>query len=441
VRYFNTTGPCVPDLHYMLPPERLLPGARALIEGGQYFVVQGPPRTGRTTALSALARDLTAGARHIALRLSPNEGPVARGGHGAAEQVLLSAIRRAAEDQRLPPEWMPPDPWPIAAPGRRILRGLRDWSVRCPRPLVLLLDFGASGMMWDGESSISLLRQLRDGFSDRPGAFPASIVLCGPDPADARRLGTPSGDDPSRLETAGPLGLWTKSVTVGNFTFGDVQALYRQHTEESGQQLTPEAVERAFGYTQGQPWLVNALAREVTGNEGVEPSVRITAGHVNAAKERLVRAVVSDFVSTTSTNSGTWVRRILESLVALTPAAGGDSAFDDDECVSLMRDLGVIAADDPLRIANPIYQEVIARILESIPEEAIIAGPPSLVLPDGRLDLPRLMDESTRATAPITLSTWRWSTRSGARGAPTRSRSASGNSTATCTSAAWTPAS
>ena len=34
VRYFNTAGPCLPELHYMLPPEPRLPEARALVERG-----------------------------------------------------------------------------------------------------------------------------------------------------------------------------------------------------------------------------------------------------------------------------------------------------------------------------------------------------------------------------------------------------------------------
>ena len=40
MRYFNTSGPCVPELHYMLPPEPL-PGAQDLIDEGLYFVIFG----------------------------------------------------------------------------------------------------------------------------------------------------------------------------------------------------------------------------------------------------------------------------------------------------------------------------------------------------------------------------------------------------------------
>ena len=79
VRYFNTEGPCVPGRHYMLPPEPRLPGARDLVEGGRYFIVHAPRQTGKTTTLSALAEDLTAGARHVALRFSCETGRGRRG--------------------------------------------------------------------------------------------------------------------------------------------------------------------------------------------------------------------------------------------------------------------------------------------------------------------------------------------------------------------------
>ena len=41
---FNTTGPCFPDEHYMLPALDRLPGVRELVAGGNYFVVHAPRR-------------------------------------------------------------------------------------------------------------------------------------------------------------------------------------------------------------------------------------------------------------------------------------------------------------------------------------------------------------------------------------------------------------
>ena len=58
MRKFNTTGPCFPDEHYMLPALDRLPGIRELVAGGNYFVVHAPRQTGKTTALQALVREI-----------------------------------------------------------------------------------------------------------------------------------------------------------------------------------------------------------------------------------------------------------------------------------------------------------------------------------------------------------------------------------------------
>ena len=58
MRKFNTTGPCFPDEHYMLPALDRLPGIRELVAGGNYFVIHAPRQTGKTTALKALVREI-----------------------------------------------------------------------------------------------------------------------------------------------------------------------------------------------------------------------------------------------------------------------------------------------------------------------------------------------------------------------------------------------
>jgi hypothetical protein len=97
VKYFNTAGPCSPELHYMLPPGPRLPEARRLIEQGQYFVIHAPRQSGKTTVLHALARDLSAVGDRVALVVSCGAATVTKDDYGAAEQVVLppSAQRRS----------------------------------------------------------------------------------------------------------------------------------------------------------------------------------------------------------------------------------------------------------------------------------------------------------------------------------------------------------
>jgi hypothetical protein len=53
----------------------------------------------------------------------------------------------------------------------------------------------------------------------------------------------------------------------------------------------------------------------------------------------------------------------------------------------------LIAPKAPLRIANPIYREVIVRVLTANVEFKVVADPSSFILSDGRLDFDLLLHE------------------------------------------------
>ena len=73
-KFFNTTGPCRADKHYMLDPLSRLGEIRSLIENESYFVVHAPRQTGKTTTLEVLATALTAEGKYTALRFSCETG-------------------------------------------------------------------------------------------------------------------------------------------------------------------------------------------------------------------------------------------------------------------------------------------------------------------------------------------------------------------------------
>jgi hypothetical protein len=387
VRYFNTAGPCVPERHYMLPPEDRLPEARPLIERGFYFVVHAPRQTGKTTTMTALARLLTAGGACVALRFSCERGEPWGEDIAAVELAVLDSIRQAAR-VLLPAEFRPPDPWPGASPGSRVYEGLMNWAVACPLPLALIFDEIDA---LQGESLKSVLRQLRDGFSYKAQAFPDSVVLCGM--RDLRDYRIAAGAAAVSQCTASPFNVSVKSLRIGDFTLKEVTELYAKHTAETGQEFTPEAVQQAFGYTQGQPWLVNALAREIIEEMGIEPPHPITAGHVEAAKERLIMARVTHLDSLSARLHEPRVRQVIEPLLAGT-YPGSDAAFDED--VRYLQDLGLLAQGRDIRVANPIYREVIVRDLGAGIQRVLPVSPHRFVLPDGRLDLPAILHEFTQ---------------------------------------------
>lgn len=382
VKYFNTAGPCDPDRHYMLPAAERLPEAFEFVEFGQYFVLHAPRQTGKTTTLAALAREITVEGHYLALHFTCEEAEPLGDDYENAERVVLGSMRVAARQLGLTPDLMPPDPWPEAEPGQLLRESLIAWSARCPRPLVLFFDEIDA---LRGESLRSVLRQLRAGYTTNKARFPHSVALCGL--RDVRDYKAASGGDPLRLGSASPFNIKIASVRLGDFTFDEVSALYALHTAETGQEFTSEAVERAYRYTMGQPWLVNALAFEITRRMRVELSTPITVEHVDVAKERLIQARATHLDSLVSTLSEPRVQRVVEPLIA------GDrpptATYNDD--VMYVRDLGLVGASDPVAIANPIYREVITRVLSQPVIGSITEQPRDFVLPDGRIDVDKLL--------------------------------------------------
>ena len=91
----------------MVPPEPRLPNARALIERGLYFVVHAPRQTGKTTALKALARHLTAEGKFAALYFSCETAAAARNDHGLMEDLVIHRIQQDSETE-LESQFAPP---------------------------------------------------------------------------------------------------------------------------------------------------------------------------------------------------------------------------------------------------------------------------------------------------------------------------------------------
>jgi hypothetical protein len=381
-RRFNVAGPCRPDLHYMIPADRRLPEAPGLVAQMGYFVVHAPRQTGKTTALRALAEQLTGAGEVAALLISCEDGEPWGEDEGAAQRAILKELVRRAE-HALPSELRPPSP-DIQGDQGLIAGFLSAWSRACPRPVVLIFDEIDA---LRGASLITVLRQLRAGFPDRPERFPASVILCGL--RDVRDYKAASGGDPERLGTSSPFNVKLDSLRLGDFSEAEVRELYGQHTADTGQVFLDEAIERAIALTAGQPWLVNALAREIVEKMAVPADQPIGRAHVEDAKERLILARATHLDSLVAKLNDPRVKRVIEPILAGNVVVS--DVYDDD--TSYVRDLGLIAQGNPLRIANPIYREVIARVLAGAVEGSVVAEPRSFVLPDGRLDLGRILRE------------------------------------------------
>ncbi len=380
MRRFNTAGPCRPEHDYMIPPARRLPGVVELVDHQAYFALHAPRQSGKTTTMRTLARQLTDEGRYAALHFTCEQARVFPEDVTSAEKAVVRSIVSSAA-LHLPESLRPPE-LVDAEPGTYLQAQLTRWATACPRPLVLVFDEIDA---LEGSSLKTVLGQLRAGFYDRPAAFPSSVILCGM--RDVRDYKVASGGGTVRLGSSSPFNVKEASLRLGNFSEADVRELYAQHTDETNQPFSEEALTRAFHLSQGQPWLVNALAREIVEEMKVPPAEAITAAHVDEAKERLIRARATHLDSLLARLQEDRVRRVLEPVLAgeITLSPTFDADFD------YVTDLGLVAPDLPVRIANPIYREIILRVLAAPVEGLVTASTPSYLTPEGGLDMARLL--------------------------------------------------
>jgi hypothetical protein len=325
----------------------------------------------------ALAQQLTASKNYTAVLLSAEVGAPFKDDIDAAEKALLGSWRGAIQ-ATLPVELHPPA-WPDSEAGNRIQMALQRWAEAASRPLVILID--EIDTLQDS-ALITLLRQVRDGYPRRPDHFPQSLALIGL--RDVRDYKVAAGGS-DRLNTSSPFNIKVESLTLRDFTRQEVAMLYAQHTQDTGQVFTPEAVERAFELTQGQPWLVNALARQAV--EVIQPDVNqaLTVEDFNQAKEILIQRQDTHLDSLAERLREPRVRAIIEPMLA-----GQELNDVSTEVIRLVLDLGLCRMDPEggLVIANPIYRDVLPRVLAFPPSASLPRIAPTWLTPEGLLGPP-----------------------------------------------------
>ncbi len=252
--------------------------------------------------------------------------------------------------------------------------------------MVLLID---EADVVSGPALVNLLRQLRAGFMSRgAGRFPVSIGLIGM--RDLRDY-LAAAKDGTAVNPGSPFNVKVASLTLANFSHADVAARYAQHTAETGQQFTAEAVARAFYWTSGQPFLVNALARACVLVGVPDPTVAITAADIDAAKEALILSRTTHLDALGERLKESRVARVVQALLlgdTPIPYASDDYAYTVD--------LGLISNDpDGATIANPLYREVLARELSYEAQRDLPRPWWPWSRPDGRLDVPALVGAFT----------------------------------------------
>jgi hypothetical protein len=252
------------------------------------------------------------------------------------------------------------------------------------KPLVVFFD---EADCLSEDTLISFLRQLRNGYNDRSTVpFVHSLALTGM--RNIRDYKAQIRPESQSLGSASPFNIVAKTMTLSNFTKEEITTLYQQHTEETGQMFEKEAIDLISEQTQGQPWLVNAIAREIImeilHSDYTHP---VTAARAKDAIQTIILRRDTHIDSLLERLKEERVRKVIE------PMLCGELFFDrlsDD--YQYVTDLGLIKSlGGKIQPANPIYGEVITRSLTYDAQEKFLIEKPDAVIPryikDGKIDM------------------------------------------------------
>jgi len=268
---------------------------------------------------------------------------------------------------------------------------MTKWAAASNKPVVLLMDEIDS---LTGDTLISVLRQIRAGYPKRPALFPQSIILCGI--RDVRDYRIHSSKDKEIITGGSAFNIKAESLRLGDFSKKDLANLYECHTQETGQIFHDDAIDLAWTLTEGQPWLVNALAYEATFKmkENRDAAIPITGKIIAQAKENIILRRETHIDQLVDKLKEDRVKRVISPILNGTEM--GNISWDDTQ---YLIDIGLIKKTDKgFVVSNAIYMEVIPRELTLITQENMMPrfDPAWYIKENGMMDMKKLLEEFQR---------------------------------------------
>ena len=388
MKFFNTAGPVNCEDHYCLPLlkrfdlEELL----YLIDAKKYFVLHAPRQTGKTSCLLALMKYLNDKGKYKCLYFNVEAGQSAREDVDKGIKSIIGEIASRARlylnDNFLYDNWIQLlNQW---GGGNALNESITLWAEKSAKPLILLIDEIDSLI---GDTLISVLRQLRSGYDKKPAHFPQSIVLCGV--RDVRDYRIHSSREKKIITGGSAFNVKAESLRLGDFSKDEIEILYEAHTKDTGQIFADGSLDAVWELSEGQPWLVNALAYEVCFK--MKPnrnrSVKITPEMIRQAGENLILRRETHIDQLADKLKEKRVQRVISPI--LSGMENPENIPVDD--IMYVTDLGLIKKDGKLRISNQLYKEIIPRELTFSTQLTISQETEWYITESGTLDMEKLL--------------------------------------------------
>jgi len=237
-RYFNTSGPNIPDEHYTLKREKLIKRGLQLVKNKRYFTIWAPRQTGKSTYFRMLAQRLeTMGYQVLHINVENFKN--------VTEENFLEFLADEFKDSI-----------DIQVKSRTFAMLYNELKRLKDRKIVFIID-EIDGLNEDIFGQF--LHTIRNLYHFRGDHSLKSIILVGV----SNIVGVVQ-------DHASPFNI-ADNLEVPYFTNEETSELLSMHEEETGQLFAPEVKEKISAATANQPGLVNGFAYQlVERNPGKE---------------------------------------------------------------------------------------------------------------------------------------------------------------------------
>ncbi len=357
-REFETQGVPVPGQHYLVENRHIvnLKGIpiRQLVDQGRYFTIFAPRQMGKTTFFAEFSRNLKQDPLYAPILLSFQivKNFDTPGFYGVFQQNFVPHLLKRLEEVKCNKATE------VSALCQTLAMTDHKSFMNFFAELNKLLQRKKIAIFVDEFDGIpehelaSFLNTLREMFLANKlgqGYSIYSIALVG-----IRNI--------AQLNIAGKISPFNiaDQVKIPPFTLAEIENLYGQYTEETGQPFTPEACRRIHFETGGQPFLCNRLGQILKYNikpEGIEP---ITEADVEKALKILHYENNDHFANIV--DKARQYRNTLARIVL----AGEVSYNPRQEDLAFLEQFGLIKAGpkEMAESANPIYQRIFLDVFQ-----------------------------------------------------------------------------
>lgn len=343
-RFFNNSGPVNQVDHFCVPPLKRLDSNKVwqLILQKKYFLIRGPKQSGKTSYLLALSKLLNQ--KDYAKCLYINVECLRGTEEDLKESMrsLLFEISSRARDN-FGDDYLDDLVLGILekrGPFQALNELLTQWSKRSDKPIVLLVDEIDT---LQGNILTSFLSQIRAGYDKRPALFPQSIIFCGTHDVIEKQF---------NIKDA--------TLKISFMARPDLNEMIASYCSKRHIEIDPDAVERIWEYSNGQPWIVSTICaelfHEIVAAKGLKS---VSAVQVGEAIDNVLakRGNHIEYIASQLRNE-----RVRKCMIPM--LTGGTIIHGIEESdLAFLEELGLLTLGRVIDISNLLYKEIVPRAL------------------------------------------------------------------------------